>query len=63
MFRITEDPSSRSLVQRLARNYMYDSIVSVDMYKVGVMAACSDLCVRACARARERACVCAVHYI
>jgi len=36
MFRITEDPSSGSLVQRLAKNYKNDSIVSVDMEKVGV---------------------------
>jgi len=35
MFRITEDPSSGSLVQRLAKNYRNDSIVSVDMDKVG----------------------------
>jgi hypothetical protein len=47
MFRITEDPSSGSLVQCLARNYKNDSIVSVDMDKVGVMAAYSDpLCMR-----------------
>ena len=39
MFRITEDPSSGSLVQCLAKNYKNDSIVSVDMDKVGVMAA------------------------
>jgi len=40
MFRITEDPSSSgSLVQCLAKNYKKDSIVSVDMDKVGVMAA------------------------
>ena len=45
MFRIIEDPSSRSLVQCLAKNYKNDSIVSVDMYKVGVMAAyCDPLC-------------------
>jgi len=31
MFRITEDPSSGSLVQCLAKNYKNDSIVSVDM--------------------------------
>ena len=37
MFRITEDPSSGSLVQCLAKNYENDSIVSVDMDKVGVM--------------------------
>ena len=42
MFRITEDPSSGSLVQCLAKNYKHDSIVSVDMDKVGVMAAYSD---------------------
>ena len=46
MFRITEDPSSVNLVQCLAKNYKNDSIVSVDMDKVGVMAAYSDpLCV------------------
>jgi len=46
MFRITEDPSSGSLVQCLAINYKNDSIVSVDMDKVGVMAAyCDPLCV------------------
>ena len=39
MFRITEDTSSGSLVQCLAKNYKNDSIVSVDMDKVGVMAA------------------------
>jgi len=52
MFRITEDPSSGSLVQCLATNYKNDSIVSIDMDKVGVMAAYSDLFY-----------VCAVHYI
>jgi len=31
MFRITEDPSSGSLVQCLAKNYKNDSIVSVDI--------------------------------
>jgi len=46
MFRITEDPSSGSLVQCLAKNYKNDSIVSVDMDKVGVMVEYSDpLCV------------------
>ena len=48
MFRITEDPLSGSLVQCLAKNYSYknDSIVSVDMDKVGVTAAFSyPLCV------------------
>ena len=38
MFRITEDPSSGILVQCLARNYKNDSIVSVYMDVVGVMA-------------------------
>ena len=42
MFRITEDPSSGSLVQCLAKKYRYEPIVSVDMDKVGVMAAHSD---------------------
>jgi len=41
MFRITENTSSGSLVQCLAKNYKNDSIVSVDMDKVGVMAAYS----------------------
>jgi len=45
MFRITEDPSSGSLVQCLAKNYRNGSIVSVDMDKVGVMAAyCDRVC-------------------
>jgi len=35
MFRITENPSSGSLVQCLAKNYKNDSIVSVDMDKFG----------------------------
>jgi len=39
MFRITEDPSSGSLVQCLAKYYKKDSIVSVDTDRVGVMAA------------------------
>ena len=52
MFRITEDPSSGSLVQCLAKNYKKDSIVSVDMDKAGVMAAYCDLL-----------CVCVVHCI
>ena len=34
MFRITEDPSSGSLVQCLAKNYKYDSIMSVGTYFV-----------------------------
>jgi len=52
MFRITEDPSSGSLVQCLAKNYKNDSIVSVDMDKVSVIAAYSDLL-----------CLCVVHCI
>ena len=50
MFRITEDPLSKSLVQCLAKNYKNDSIVSVDMEVVGVMAEYCDLL-----------CVCIVH--
>jgi len=42
MFRITEDPSSGSLVQCLAENYKNDSILAVDMDVVGVMAAYCD---------------------
>jgi len=42
MFQITEDPSSGSLVQCLVKNYKNDSIVCVDMDRVGVMAACFD---------------------
>jgi len=52
MFRITEEPSSGSFVQCLAKNYKNDSIVSVDMDKVGVMAAYCDplyVCVVHCA--------------
>jgi len=46
VFQITEDPSLGSLVQCLAKNYKNDSIMSVDMDKVSVMAAYSDpLCV------------------
>jgi len=46
MFRITEDPSSGNLLQYLAKNYNNDSIASVDMDKVGVMAGYYDpLCV------------------
>ena len=49
MFHFTEDPSSESLEQCLAKNYKNDSIGSVDMDKVGVMAAYSNLlCVRVC---------------
>ena len=46
MFRITEDPLSGSFVQCLVKNYKNDSIVSVDMDKVGVMVTyCDPLCV------------------
>jgi len=59
MFRITEDPSSGSLVQCLAKNYSNGYIVSVDIGKVGVMAAyCDPLCVCVCV-----VCVCVVHCI
>ena len=45
MFRITQDPSSGSLVQCLAKNYRNDSVVSVDMDVIGVVAAyCDMLC-------------------
>jgi len=42
MFRITEDPSSGRLVQCLDKNFKNDSIVSVDMDRVGVMAVYCD---------------------
>ena len=42
MFRITQDPSSGILVHCLAKNYKKDSIMSVDMDKVGVIAAYSE---------------------
>ena len=46
MFRITDDPSSRSPVQCLAKNYENGSIVFVDMDRVGVTAVyCDALCV------------------
>ena len=38
MFRITEDPSSRSFVKCLVKNYKNGSISSVDMDVVSVMA-------------------------
>jgi len=41
MFQMTADPSSGSLVQCLAKNYKNDSIMSVDMDMVSVMAAYS----------------------
>ena len=56
MFRITEGLSSGSLVQYLAKNYKNDCIVSIDMDRVGVMAAYSDL-LCACV------CVCVVHCV
>ena len=60
MFRITEDPSSGSLVQCLAKIYKNDSIVFVEMDRVSVMAAyCERLCVCVCVCV----CVCAVHCI
>jgi len=52
MFRITEDPSLGKLAQCLAKHYKNDTIVSVDIDKVGVMAAYSD-----------PLCVCLVHRI
>jgi len=52
MFRITEDPSSGGLVQCLAKNYKNGSVMLVDIDKVGVMAAYSDLL-----------CVCVVHCV
>ena len=52
MFRITEDPLSGSLVQCLVKNYKNDSILSVDMDKVFVMAPYTD-----------PLCVCVVHCI
>jgi len=47
MFRITEDPSSRSLVQCLAKNYKNDSIMSFDMdlIHVNVHDTCYILCI------------------
>ena len=46
MLRITEDPSSGSLVQCLAKNYKNYIIVSVDMDRVSVMATyCDPLCI------------------
>jgi len=48
MFRITDDPSSGSRVQCLAKHYKNDSIVSVDVDKIGVMAAYCDNSVTVC---------------
>ena len=42
MFRITEDQSSASFIKCLVKNHKNDSIVSIDMDKVGVMAAYCD---------------------
>ena len=42
MFRITEDHRQGALYSAWLKNYKNDSIVSVDMDKVGVMAAYSD---------------------
>jgi len=53
MFQNTEDPSSGSIVQCLAKNYRNDTIVSVDMDAFGVVAACSDplcMCLVHCVR-------------
>ena len=53
MFRITEDRSSGSLLQCLAKTYKNNSIVSVDMDKVGVIVAFSDplyVCIVHCMR-------------
>ena len=62
MFQITENPSSGSLVQCLAENYKIDSIVYIDMDKVGVMAAyCDLLCVRVL-HSIDRHCVCTAQY-
>ena len=64
MFRITEDPSSGSLVKCLAKNYKNVSIVSVDMDKVGVLTAYSDplyMCVVHCIRSSVRS-SCTVNY-
>jgi len=52
MFRITEDLSSGSFVQGVAKNHKNDSIVSVGMDKVGVTAAYGD-----------PLCVCVIHCI
>jgi len=43
MFRITKDPYSENFVQYLVKNYKNGYIVSVDMDKVGVIAAYSNL--------------------
>jgi hypothetical protein len=52
MFRITEDPSSGSLIQYLVKNYKYGSIAPVHTDVVGVMAAYSDTL-----------CMCVVHCV
>jgi len=49
MFRITDDPSSGNLAQCLAKNYKNDSIVSIDMDVIGVMAGYyNPICVCVC---------------
>ena len=59
MFRITEDPSPGSLVQCLAKNSKNDSIVSVGMDKVSVMAAYSNqLCMCVCSSVYKKAVPC-----
>ena len=58
MFRTTDDPSSGSLVQCLAKTYKNDSIVFVDMDRVGVMATYCDCGVCVCVW-----CVSVVHCI
>jgi len=44
MFRVTGIHRQGALYSTWLKNYSIDSIVSVDMDKVGVMAAYSDLC-------------------
>jgi len=57
MFHITEEPSSGSLVQCLTKNYKNDSILSVYMDKVGVMAAYCDHNYVGCSESKERLCI------
>ena len=60
MFRITEDPSSGSLVQYLAKITIQNgSIVSVELDVVGVMATyCNPICVCVCVSVCVCVCVC-----
>ena len=44
MLQLFSDHRGGSLVQCLSKNFKYDTIVSIDMDKVGVMAAYSILC-------------------